>query len=106
MFTDLPHSCSGCGVGLDHFGVHGLLCRMGKGCFSCHNSINNVIKLVMGSIKIPSQLELFVLTAKDLMVLQLSFGLMESPLLGMSHAPIPWSHHIDVLRFRIEELYG
>ena len=52
-----PHTCASCKVEVDELGIHGLSCRFSKGRRSRHASLNNVIKRVLETAKIPCHLE-------------------------------------------------
>ena len=52
-----PHICASCKVEVDELGIHGLSCRFSKGRYSRHASLNNVIKRVLETAKIPCHLE-------------------------------------------------
>ena len=53
----LPHKCRNCGSKVDQFGLHGLSCHFGRGKFLHHNSINEIIKRTLESVKVPSVVE-------------------------------------------------
>ena len=52
-----PHSCSHCGVNVNHFGTHGLSCRKSQARHYQHSSINDIIHQSLSSISVPTRLE-------------------------------------------------
>ena len=52
-----PHKCHQCGAEVDHLGLHGLSCRRSQGRHPRHAAVNDLLKRLLASAKIPSLLE-------------------------------------------------
>ena len=52
-----PHQCASCGADVSTRGTHGLSCRFSKGRHSRHAAVNDIVKRLLESAKIPCHLE-------------------------------------------------
>merc|ERR1712079_927855 len=59
-----PHKCP-CGVEVDPFGRHGLLCKLQIGRHPRHSQINDIVKRALTTAEFPSRLEPTGLCRKD-----------------------------------------
>ena len=59
------HVCTCCGVQVSSLGTHDLSCRLSKGRHFTHAAINDSLKCVLESAKLPSHLELSGLYRSD-----------------------------------------
>ena len=68
---------------MDHLAIHGFSCRKSHSRFSRYSAINDTIKIILATAKIPSHLEPVDLMGNAQMVVLSSYGAMGALWCGM-----------------------